>query len=247
MTLALKRRRIFEGRSDLVRKRFRVLAAIGGICAVIALTTTPAFAGTITGPLCGPAPGSVCTPANPYQALTDVNASGVGTPRFFTITGTGYTPAGTNVVIEVCDGTPATTAGWDPTINCDGLTSPAAALADANGSVTFAATDTNRRLHLFDGLGPSTTSPFNCLRADEPDPGNGFPVFGIPGTADCQVRMSTNNTVSTTDQAFFSFALVRPPQVPEAPYAILLPVGALVLFGGGYVVTRRRRSSQAAA
>jgi hypothetical protein len=247
MTLALKRRRYvaLRRRSDLVRKRVGVLAAVGSICTLILLTASPAFAGSITGPLCGPAPGTVCTPANPYQALTDVNSSGVGTPRFFTITGTGYTPQGTNVVLEVCDGTPPTTAGWDPTLNCDVLTAPAAAIADANGSVTFAATDTNRRLKLFDGLGPN--SLFNCVRADEPDPGNGFPTFGIPGTAPCQVRMSTNNTVGTTDQAFFSFALIRAPQVPEAPYAILLPAGALLLFGGGYVVTRRRRSSQASA
>jgi hypothetical protein len=146
----------------------------------------------------------------------------------------------------VCDGVPATTAGWDPTLNCDNLTSPAQVFADANGNVSFPASNLNLRLHLFDGPSPSGTL-FNCLRADEPDPGNGLPSYGLPGTADCQVRMATSLTAPTTDQAFFSFALVRPPQVPEAPYAILLPTGALLLFGGGYVVTRRRRSGQATA
>ena len=225
-----------------MRKRFRVLAAIGGICTVIALTATPAFAGSITAPLCG---GAVCGPTNPYQALTDVNASGVGTPRFFTITGSGYTPIGTSVFIEVCDGVPPTTSGYDPSIECDIGTSPAAALSDASGNVSYPATDINLRLHLFDGASPSVS--FNCLRADEPDPGNGLVSYGLPGTADCQVRMSTNNTITTGTEAYFSFALIKTAQVPEAPYAILLPVGALLLFGGGYVVTRRRRSSQAAA
>jgi hypothetical protein len=245
MTMALKRRWMCGSskENDLVRKRkFRVLAAMGGVCAAIALSAAPAFAGTITAPLCA---GAVCSPGNPYQAITDVNASGVGTPRFFTITGTGYTPQGTNVTVEVCDGTPSTTPGWDPTINCDPGSVPAGALSDANGNVAFPATDLNLRLHLFDGISPSGS--FNCVRADEPDPGNGLPTFGLPGTAPCQIRMSTNPTVTTTDQAFFSFALVHVPPVPEAPYAILLPVGALLLLGGGYLLNRKRHSGRAAA
>jgi hypothetical protein len=225
-----------------VRKRFGVLAAIGGICTLIGFTATPAFAGSITAPLCGTA---ICGPSTPYQALTDVSAAGVGTPRFFSITGSGYTPQSTNVFIEICDGVPPTTTGYDPSLDCDIGTSPAAALSDVNGLVSFPAGNLNLQLHLFDGASPSVT--FNCLRADETALANGVTSYGIPGTADCQIRMSTNNTITTGTESYMSFALVKVPPVPEAPYAILLPAGALLLFGGGYVVTRRRRSSQAAA
>jgi hypothetical protein len=60
----------------------------------------------------------------------------------------------------------------------------------------------------------------------------------------CYVRAVPGSPSDTTQDTFtpISFASVIPPaNTPEAPYTILLPVGAGVVLAGGYYISRRRK------
>jgi hypothetical protein len=183
----------------------------------------------------------------------------------FPIQGSGWT-VNQQVLVEICDGTPSSAPGWDPTINCDLATSPAAQSANSSGNVTFAATNINNKIGVYRGQGP--TDNFNCLAPQDIPAGtpqnpdgsytlpstttataNGEPIDpSVPSWTNCQLRMSSNNSASTSDQAFLTLSIPdTPSQTPEAPFAVLLPLGALGLLGGGFMITRRRRSHLRAA
>jgi hypothetical protein len=177
------------------------------------------------------------------------------------------------VFIEICDGNAPTVTGWDPTINCDIGSSPSpSAAAATTGNVSWPATTASNSITVFRGQSPSQL--FNCVSTSDlpANPvknadgsynldgtlttANGEPIFqGVESWTNdasrqfgCQMRMSTSNSGSTTDQQFLG--LVIPGQgasVPEAPFAVLLPVGAIGLLGGGLLLARRRRSARAAA
>jgi hypothetical protein len=165
-----------------VRNSVRLAAFVAVVAAVLA--PTAAFASTVTIPS-----------TNPFKVPSDT----LGHPVPFTIAATGFT-AGAQVFVEQCDGTPPTTAGWDPTINCDAGSAPAPAIADNSGKALFPAGDPNKQFHPFRGASPS--GQFNCLNAIDPSPANGLPDF-----RNCQVRVSTNNAAVTSDQAFFTLTL----------------------------------------
>jgi hypothetical protein len=150
-------------------------------------TAVPAFAATITQPSASP----MVVPAN-----------GAGAPYAFTAEASGFEP-GANVFIEQCDGTNTSDVFWDPTINCDLGSSPAPAVADASGKVSFSSTDVNHRFTPFKGSSPQGL--FDCLAAGQAATGSGLPSF-----TNCQVRISTNNAASTSDQVFI------PLQLPSA-------------------------------
>lgn len=168
-------------------RAMRSTALIGGTIAWIA--SGIAFAGTITQPT-----------GNPF--VVPGNASGAPLP--FTITASGFMP-GSLVYVEQCDGTPATAQGWSPTANCDLGSSPAAAIVSGNGVATFAASDTNHAFHPFEGVSPQGL--INCLSPHDPSPNNGLPDFRT-----CQIRVSSNNSAITADQAFLPIQL--PDTVP---------------------------------
>src|SRR5262249_35516297 len=140
-----------------------------------------AFAGTITTPS-----------TNPFTVQADSNHN----PLPFTINATGFT-AGTQVFVEQCDGVSPTAPGWSPVIDCDLGSSPAPALVNSQGNVTFPSTDRNHAFHPFKGVSPQGL--FNCLASGQADPNNGLKSF-----TNCQVRVSSNNTVPTGDQAFLT-------------------------------------------
>ena len=145
---------------------------------------------------------SAATIVQPSTNPFSVPADGAGNPAPFTVQATGYSP-GATVFVEICDGLASTTPGWDPTLNCDLGTSPAAAIADQTGKATFDAADPNFRVGVF--RGPSPQGLFNCLAPGQADPNNGLPSF-----TNCQLRVSTNNTASTSDQAFITLTLPAP-------------------------------------
>ena len=208
-----------------MRNLFRTLAIVlGGAIGVVALAL-PAAA-TFTSP----------TPPGPFT----LSVNGSGDPLPFDIVVNGF-HAGDHVVAEICDGTPASAQGWDPTINCDQQTAGSYALADANGVATFLASDVNRHINPFRGEGPSQL--FNCIHAGDADPGNGEPTF-----SNCQLKVSTSLANGTTDQQFMTLTLPSAgggPVTPEVPFAVLLPIGAIAV-GGGYFLIRRRRASRGA-
>ncbi len=232
-------------------------AAFAGSALALFATASPAFAGTITNPT-----------TSPFPVPESTGASGqppAGTPLPFEIQGSGY-GAHQNIDVEICDGTPSTANGWDPTINCDLATSPPPAGADASGNVTFAGTNANNSIGIFRGQSPS--DDFNCLAPEDVPSGsvhnpdgsitlpssdsqtaNGEAVDpSVPAWTNCQLRMSSNDSASTSDQAFLALSIPdTPAQTPEAPFAVLLPLGAVGLLGGVVAFSRRRRAQRAAA
>ena len=108
--------------------------------------------------------------------------------------------ATSNVFVEQCDGVAPTAVGWDPTTNCDLGSSPAAAIADGSGNVTFDMTDLNHTFHPFKGASPQGI--FNCLSLNDPSPNN-----GLTDHRTCKIRVSTNNSAATADQVFLPIVL----------------------------------------
>jgi Calx-beta domain len=178
-----------------VRKLLRVTTLIGVSLAGLAVGVSPASAAT-----------SITTPSTkPFIVGKD---SG-GNPVPFTVSASGFAPT-SNVFIEQCDGVAITAVGWDPTTNCDLGSSPAAAIADGSGHVTFDMTDPNHALHPFKGSSPQGI--FNCLSLNDPSPNNGLTDYRT-----CKIRVSTNNSASTSDQVFLPIIL------PDAPDTVVPP------------------------
>jgi hypothetical protein len=178
-----------------------------GAAVVVALTATALVAG-VAGPA-GAATAISSPTGNPFV----VPGNAGGDPQPFNVTATGFPPA-TNVFIEQCDGTAPTTVGWDPTANCDLGSSPAAALSDGSGNVSFLTSDPNHAFHPFKGASPQGI--FNCLSPNDPALNN-----GLPTSRSCQIRVSTSNSVATTDQVFLKIQLPDDDStVPPAPLKV---------------------------
>ncbi|MCU1454091.1 MAG: hypothetical protein JWN46_2237 [Acidimicrobiales bacterium] len=209
-----------------MRTQLRVLVAAGAASIGSLLVVAPALAGNITTPS-----------TNPFTVPGDTT----GAPQAFTVTGSGFT-AGQQIYVEQCDGVAPTTPGYQVTTHCDLGSSPSAAIADSSGNVTFPAADPNLGFTPFKGVSPQ--GQFNCLAPNDATPSNGLSSY-----RNCQLRLSSNNTATTGDQAFITMTLpdaaTPPPATPEAPYAVLLPLGA-VAVGGGLYLNRRRAARHAA-
>ena len=168
----------------------RFVAAVAAGAAVF-LSAGAAYAATITTPS-----------SSPFAVPGDSN----GNPLPFTVVATGF-QAGQPVFAEQCDGLPPTAQGWDVTIDCDNGASNAPVLADATGKATFTAPGT-REFDPVKGLQP--TGGFACLAPNDP------PLSPLPPGGDwtnCQLRISSNNTTATSDQAFITLTM------PNAPVA----------------------------
>jgi hypothetical protein len=218
-----------------VRRILKLLIAVasGGALLTFLLASNAFAAGSID-QINGSSTGS---PSTAFAWPGD----GSGNPVFADVHFTGFVQ-GNSVFLEECDGVPFTDPNWDPTIDCINTTSPAAVVADANGQGTFLHTDPN---HHFKPVKGNVGGSFWCLGNNDPDPAD---AQGEPIYRNCQLRISTNNGGVTTDQGS---QLIQLPdttgggQVPEVPYAVILPLGAIVL-GGGFLFFRHRRSQAAA-
>jgi hypothetical protein len=185
----------------------------------------PALAGTIT------------SPSSPFSWPGDSN----GNPTTTTdISVTGF-QAHQLVYLEMCDGKPSTASGWDPTIDCDAAAGPNAALQmDANGAGTFSHTDHNHAFTPIKGTQPSGN--FDCLSPNDPAPGDGLPQW-----RNCQLRASTNPNQATPGTDSFITILLpdAAASTPEVPLAIVLPISALII-GGGFFLLKKRQDARAA-
>ena len=210
-----------------VHTKLRVLASIGGATVGLLMLATPAFATAITSPS-----------ANPYTVPGDAT----GAPQPFTVTGSGFTPS-TQVYIEQCDGVSPTVSGYDPSEHCDVGTSPSGFSVQSDGVVTFLSTSSNFKFRPVKGLSPQGL--FTCGAPSDTDPNDGTPYF-----ENCQVRVASSRTAVTSDQQYFTMvmpdAVTPPPDTPEAPFAILLPVGG-VAAAAAFLTIRNRRGNRPVA
>ncbi|HEV7524789.1 MAG TPA: hypothetical protein VGP92_07480 [Acidimicrobiia bacterium] len=149
---------------------------------------------TLLAGVAGAAPAISAPRGNPYVVKVDAQ----GRPVPFTVSVTGF-PAGSLVYVEQCDGRPPTSPNWLPTRDCDLGSSPAAAIVDAHGNARFPAGDPNHAFPAFTGLGPEGL--FRCL-----SPGAAPGHDQLPEYRTCQVRVSSNNNVTTSDQVFLPIA-----------------------------------------
>jgi len=208
-----------------VHRLLRAFAAIGGAALVILLTVAPAGAGTIV------------SPTAPFTAPNQDPARAPGPfPQdigSFTINYSGFTP-NQNVLAEQCDGLAPTAPGYSATIDCDTATEPAGVRASSTGAGTFPSYDINFGFYAFRGDSPS--SLFTCLSPNQP-----APVVTDPQFRNCQLKLTNLDTSAQSTDAFLTMTLAEPgAQIPETPIALLLPISAVLLLGGGYVVFRRR-------
>ena len=174
----------------------------------------------------------------PYHVPVDAQ----GRPVPFTIAVTGF-PAGSLVYVEQCDAQPTSAPNWAPSRDCDIGTSPAPVIADAGGRARFAAGDRNHSFQPFVGLGPEGL--FSCLT-----PGAAALNNGLPEYRSCQIRVSSSNTQSTTDQVLLSIVFGNASashsgSSPRATTAVAFVV-ALAVVGTGLAFARRRRRATGA-
>jgi hypothetical protein len=171
---------------------------------------------------------------NPYHVALDAQ----GKPVPFTVEVSGF-PFRTAVFVEQCDGRPTWAPNWSPTIDCDLASARAPAYADSHGIVRFDASDSRRGLNGFSG--PSPQGIFNCLAPGAESPKNGLPDF-----RDCQVRVSSNPTQITSDQAMLPIVLGAGSSSSSGSSHtalwITLGVLAVLVVVGVVVVSSRRRA-----
>ena len=178
-----------------MRRFLSVTMAVGLALTAFWVSAEPAGAAT-----------SITTPStNPFVVPGDAG----GLPQPFTVSAAGFA-VGANVFVEQCDGVAATAPGWDPTINCDLGSSPAAAVADASGNVSFPVADPNFAFKPFKGMSPQGL--FNCLSLNDASPANGLIDHRL-----CKLRVSTNNSAATADQVFLPLVLPDDPNSPQPP------------------------------
>ena len=103
-----------------------------------------------------------------------------------------------------------------------------------------APTSGNQTYTLFRGPEPTGDLTWGCFA-----PGDTAPA-GITKHTTCYVRVTNLQPSNTTDQQFqaFTFTPLGAP-VPEVPYAVVLPIAAIAVIGGGLLLQRRRHSATA--
>jgi hypothetical protein len=218
-------------------RALRAFGALVGASLAVFLMAGPASAGTISQPNTNPFQTSPAPATCPTGAVCPTTYT---FDASFTIVYAGF-PARTNVFATMCDGLPPSTPGYDPNFDCDNGTTTPAAPSDVNGAGTFPAFDHNLGFYPVHGIAPSGN--WSCVAPGEPNPLPGFPFY-----TNCQLKVTVNQSLVNPGDALLTLTLAPPGgQVPEVPYAILLPLGAAVLLTGGYVISRRRRNAHAAA
>jgi hypothetical protein len=200
--------------------RRMIAAAVAGIAVV--MPGSAAYAAFTAPPLTN----------NTFHVPGDAN----GIPQSFTITANGFVgdPA---VFVEQCDGTnPATFPNWSPSTHCDIGTSPSPLPGQgASGTVSFPANDSN--FGFIPVKGKTVSGGYACLSPGEPF------IAGVPAASqyrNCQVRVSTNNSLVTTDQQFFTMTLPDGPNDIKPTCAVdgsTLKKGSSIKFSKGLLPT----------
>lgn len=218
--------------------------AIGGAAAAAAAVLTmsaPAFAAhTISTSTINVGSGFVSQPV-------DVNVSGLsGNPSFN---------------IALCNNDQG--ADFDPTFDCDLIGSRQSISLLADGSRVLTGTTTPFQAFAVRSIPLDPDADWRCAPDGTTD-GATVVTAGQRVYSTCRVRVWTGGLTDTTSQSFqnVTFQAVTPPPtttappttttapgpdpvVPEAPYAALLPLGAVAVLGGGYLIVRNRKPVRA--
>jgi hypothetical protein len=151
-----------------------------------------------------------------------------------TLTYSGY-PAGQLMYALQCDNNTTNNPNLDITRDCDPLSLNTDSTSDANGSGSI-------DFSVFVGKPLQPNLKWVCQAASDPVPPGGFTAFST-----CYIRLTDNQATNVTDAVFqpITFKPTTTPPVPEAPFTVLLPLGALVVLGGAYFVVRNRRHAAA--
>jgi LPXTG-motif cell wall-anchored protein len=140
----------------------------------------------------GAAVASAATVTTPASSPFVVPGDAAGNPQPFTVQASGFVP-GTTIFITQCDGVAPSDPAWTVGLDCDFGSAPGGVTADPSGVATFSGA------HQFVPFKSASDvqGKFNCLGPADPPSGNGAPDW-----TNCRLRVSTNNTVVTADQAF---------------------------------------------
>lgn len=152
-----------------------------------------------------------------------------------TITGTGLSPGQLGFVYE-CFESDTTKPTFDFANDCYSY-SQVTFVADASGNATISGYQILAETDQVNG-------EYACGR-ETPGTEGTLPPENVRDT--CYIRINSNTPQDNATDQFFPIEFVyNDVPIPEAPYAALLPIGALAVLGGGYLVLRNRRSPTAA-
>lgn len=137
------------------------------------------------------------------------------------------------VILAMCNNDQG--ASFDPVIDC----SPFHTLF-VNGTPSGAGTET---LELAEVPDDADDLGWTCDRTGTPD-GATTDTSGRRKFSQCQLRINDNTLTSTANVTFLPISWTGGPDpvIPEAPFAILLPLAGLAAAGGAYLVLRGRRT-----
>jgi len=172
--------------------------------------------------LMGPAGAATSISPNPVQVTGgQINA---------TVQVSWTQPANKRLFITQC-WSDATAPGFDFAANCSaGTQTTYNAIATGSGTYDFT---------VFRGPEQSGDENWGCFAPDD------VPPAGITRKyTTCYIRVTNNEPSNQADQQFASFTFVSTsPVIPETPFAVMIPVVALAVIGGGLFLQRRRNAS----
>jgi hypothetical protein len=201
------------------------------IAAAASVVTVGLGGFALTAGQAGAAPTATFSPAT---NTSDCNgeALGTGTCTKATITASGF-PANSPIVLIECPNTSVSDAAF-----CDNTTTSYSPPGQANYHTDASG---NFSTNAF----PAYAVPTAADNALGQDPG-----FICDDTHPCVLLVSSSPTLDITQPHAFTntFTFAGPsPVTPEVPWAAVLPLGALALCGGSYLVLRTRSRTSASA
>jgi hypothetical protein len=172
-----------------------------GLVAAIAVAVLIGTAGVAV------ATTSITTPStSPFAIPGDVSAT-VGNPVAIDVVATGFNND-QNVFVEQCDGMDPAAQGWSVTNDCDFGEAPGPTSAvspdpsNPTGTAVASFTGDGNNFQAFKNGKLEAQNKFNCIGPDDPPINNGKMNWTT-----CKIRVSSNNTAATGDQAFLDITL----------------------------------------
>ena len=203
-------------------KRIPRFLAVAGVSAmgVMALAGTAGAAGTIN--------------ATPNTGLANNQA----------VTVSGTLPANSDFVISQCNDTFAGVA-FDPIVDCDNVSAVLSLDPTPTGgtySETFTVWTGVRNGFACDSANPCRLRINTGVFGGQADQAFATITFAAPTTT-TTAPTTTTTAPTTTTTASTTTTTAPDPVVPEAPYAVLLPLGGAAVLGAAYMLVRRGRAA----